>query len=89
MTVFRAVETRRSVVRSANTGISAFITPLGEITRKSDIFVPWAAKEVLSLHAEKTVWVRYGYNFAPFCLGFAAIGLLITGIWTRRVTMRK
>jgi apolipoprotein N-acyltransferase len=84
MTVFRAVETRRSVVRSANTGISAFITPLGEITSKSDIFVPWATKEELSLHDDKTVWVRYGHNFAPLCLGFAAIGLLIVGIWTRR-----
>jgi apolipoprotein N-acyltransferase len=84
MTVFRAVETRRSVVRSANTGISAFITPLGEITSKSDIFVPWAAKEELTLHDEKTVWVRYGHNFAPFCLGFAGVGLLIAGLWRRR-----
>ena len=84
MTVFRAVETRRSIVRSANTGISAFITPLGEITSKSDIFVPWAEKGELTLHSEKTVWVRYGYNFAPFCLGLAVIGLLMAGLLTRR-----
>ena len=87
MTVFRAVETRRSVVRSANTGISAFITPLGEITNKSEIFVPWAEKEELTLHDEKTVWVRYGYNFAPFCLGFAGLGLLIAGLWRRRADL--
>jgi len=87
MTVFRAVETRRSVVRSANTGISAFITPLGEISSKSDIFVAWAAKEELSLHDEKTVWVRYGHKFAPFCLGFAALGLMMAGVWTRRVDL--
>ncbi|MHC4711665.1 MAG: apolipoprotein N-acyltransferase [Planctomycetota bacterium] len=30
--VFRAVETRLAVVRSANTGISAVISPLGEVT---------------------------------------------------------
>lgn len=83
MTVLRAVETRRSIVRSANTGISAFITPLGEITIKSDIFVPWAAKEELTLHDEKTVWVRYGYNFAPFCLGLAGFGLLLVALWRR------
>lgn len=84
MTVLRAVETRRSIVRSANTGISAFITPLGVITKQSDIFVPWAQKEELTLHREKTVWVRYGHNFAPLCLGLAVTGLLIAGFLGRR-----
>ena len=83
MTVLRAVETRRSVVRSANTGISAFITPLGVITKQSDIFVPWAQKEELILHQEKTVWVRYGHNFAPLCLGLAVTGLLLA-VFLRR-----
>ncbi|BHH84669.1 apolipoprotein N-acyltransferase [Desulforhopalus sp. 52FAK] len=84
MTVLRAVETRRSVVRSANTGISAFITPLGEISKKSDIFVPWAEKGKLTLSDEKTVWVRYGYNFAPICLGLAVMGLILTVLLARR-----
>ena len=84
MTVLRAVETRRSVVRSANTGISAFITPLGEISKKSDIFVPCAEKGELTLNDEKTVWVRYGYNFAPVCLGLAVMGLLLAVVFARR-----
>ena len=73
MAVFRAVETRRSLVRSANTGISAFIAPTGTIDRQSELFVPWAATSPVVLCSELTFWARYGYWFAPVCL---AIGLL-------------
>ncbi|HBT97024.1 MAG TPA: hypothetical protein DEB25_05010, partial [Desulfobulbaceae bacterium] len=31
MTVLRAVETRRSLARAANTGFSVFISPQGEL----------------------------------------------------------
>jgi apolipoprotein N-acyltransferase len=73
MAVFRAVETRRSLIRSANTGISAFITPAGTIDMQSDIFVPWATAREVSLEEGETFWVRYGHLFAPVCL---AVGLL-------------
>ena len=43
MSVLRAVETRRSLIRSANTGISAFVTPAGTIAKQSDLFVPWGS----------------------------------------------
>jgi apolipoprotein N-acyltransferase len=71
MTVFRAVETRRSLVRSANTGISAFIAADGKIISQSEIFVPWAKQSRVVLLAEQTFWVRYGYLFGPLCLAFA------------------
>lgn len=73
MSVLRAVEARRSLIRSANTGISAFIAPTGTIVRQSELFVPWAAKSPVVLCSELTFWARYGYWFAPVCL---AIGLL-------------
>ena len=38
MAVFRAVENRRPLVRSANTGISAFIGPKGKILMQGDLF---------------------------------------------------
>jgi len=77
MSVLRAVETRRSVVRSANTGISAFISPAGTISERSDIFVSWAAVGEVVLLEENTVWVRYGYLFGPVCL---LLGLCGAGV---------
>ncbi len=76
MTVLRAVETRRAVVRSANTGISAFIAPDGRITKQSEIFVPWAAASTVVLLENRTFWVRYGYLFGPVCLLFGLCGTL-------------
>ncbi len=74
MAVLRAVETRRSLVRSANTGISAFVSPAGTILRQSELFVPWAAASEVVLCQELTIWARYGYLFAPFCLLAGLLG---------------
>lgn len=74
MAVFRAVETRRSLVRAANTGISAFVDPAGNITRRSELFVPAALTEQVSLWEEKTVFSRAGHLFGLCCLcGVAAL----------------
>jgi apolipoprotein N-acyltransferase len=80
MAVLRAVETRRSLVRSANTGISAYIEPSGAISARSEIFVPWAEKRGVALLDEKTVWMRFGHLFAPLSLaaGFFAVALAST-----------
>jgi apolipoprotein N-acyltransferase len=75
MTVFRAVETRRSVVRAANTGISGFIDPLGRVRMRSEIFVPWQAVDDVILNEKVPVVVRYGHLFAPVCF-FLGFGLL-------------
>ncbi|MGB3212190.1 MAG: apolipoprotein N-acyltransferase [Desulforhopalus sp.] len=83
MSVLRAVESRRSLVRSANTGVSAFVTPAGIITKQSGLFVPWAEAADVVLHGELTVWVRYGYLFAPICLAFGLLGGLTAGVVRR------
>lgn len=82
MTVFRAVETRRSVVRSANTGISGFIDPLGRVEAPSEIFTTWAGAERVALLNGKTHYVRWGHWFAPGC--FAGSMLLLTVFLIRR-----
>ncbi|MBN2058876.1 MAG: apolipoprotein N-acyltransferase, partial [Deltaproteobacteria bacterium] len=38
MSVFRAVESRRVFIRAANTGISAFIDPKGNVVKKGELF---------------------------------------------------
>lgn len=78
----RAIETRRAVVRSANTGISGFISPLGEVTTK----LPYNTKGVLSatVYPQKniTLYVRYGDYI--FRLGGFVAGLMILFSFSRR-----
>jgi apolipoprotein N-acyltransferase len=77
MTVFRAVETRRSLVRAANTGISGLIDPLGRIRYSSDIFIPWAESSEVDLLETVSFYCRYGYLFAPLC---ALLAVVVSGI---------
>ncbi len=83
MTVFRAVETGRSIVRAANTGVSGFVDPLGRVVTESDIFVPWAAKARVQLSEYITFFVRWGWLFAPFCF-FTAVLLLVKPLLVKR-----
>ena len=78
----RAIETRRAIVRSANTGVSAFITPLGEVTLK----LPYNTKGVLTStvypQSDITLYVRYG-DYIFRLAGFVA-GLLFLFSFSRR-----
>ncbi|MBL4901023.1 MAG: apolipoprotein N-acyltransferase [Desulfocapsa sp.] len=67
MTRLRAVETRRSIVRSANTGFSGFIDPMGRVYQVSPLFVSWEATRQVQLMEGRTLFVRGGYLFAPLC----------------------
>jgi apolipoprotein N-acyltransferase len=84
MTVYRAVETRRSVVRSANTGISGLIDPLGRVRSESPLFVTWSKTVDVPLMNERTFFVQWGYLFAPACLGLAVLIALFGLIRARR-----
>ena len=56
----RAVETRRYVARSANTGISSVINQRGEIVKKTEYWVHDAFKETIQLNSEPTFFITYG-----------------------------
>ena len=78
MTVLRSVETRRSMVRSANTGISGFIDPLGRVQSESPLFVEWSASMDVALLSSETFFVRTGYLFAPICGALAGVIIIIS-----------
>lgn len=68
--VFRAIETRRAVIRAANRGISAFIEPTGHVqpqrvqaTDQESIIVGW-----VPLHRETTLFVRVGDWVSFLCV---------------------
>lgn len=56
----RAVESRRSVVRSANTGVSAFINEKGEITKQLGYEKKGSIKSEITLNDKQTFYVQHG-----------------------------
>jgi apolipoprotein N-acyltransferase len=80
--VFRAVETRRSLVRATNTGISAFIEPSGRIVNTTGLFETAARLHSVACLTNRTLYVRMGDAFALVCLTVVAILALMP--WWRR-----
>ncbi len=64
MAVFRAIENRVSIARSANTGVSMTIDPWGRVRRQTAIFVDAAFHDTLPLRRETTFFTRNGHVFA-------------------------
>lgn len=92
MNVFRAVENRTAVVRSANTGVSGFIDPYGRLIGKveeggDDIFVAGSLTKEIPLARDKTFYTRYGDIWAY--LNLAATFWLTTVAFVRRQRHRR
>ena len=60
MAALRAIETGRSVVRVANTGISCLISPTGSISAATELFETKAFVVDAETRSETTVYVRFG-----------------------------
>lgn len=60
LATLRAIETRRYVVRSANTGWCSFINSRGDTYRKSEYDAPLTLRDRIHMRDEKTFYVRYG-----------------------------
>ena len=56
----RAIETRRSVARSANTGISGFINQRGDIVEQSKYWEQTALRNTIKTNDKLTFYVQYG-----------------------------
>jgi apolipoprotein N-acyltransferase len=64
----RAVETRRSIARSANTGISGFINQRGDVLYESKYCVDDVVAYKLNANNKITFYVKYGDYFGHFSL---------------------
>lgn len=80
----RAIETRRSIARSANTGISAFINPKGEITSALGYGTKGALNSKISINNKFTFYVLAGDYIARISF-FIALLLLLFAIGKRRI----
>ncbi len=84
----RAIENRRYVARSANTGISGFISPRGEIIEKTPYWKPTALKYSLPLQTSKTFFTKHG-DILIKPISFFAILLLVYSIVVGKVRKKE
>ncbi len=78
----RAIETRRWVVRSANTGISAFINQKGDVVKQSNWWTSTAIKEDVNLNDNLTFYVKNG-DFLAKIFSILAVLLLLTMLFKK------
>ncbi|MEB3223599.1 MAG: apolipoprotein N-acyltransferase [Candidatus Sericytochromatia bacterium] len=80
--VLRAVENRRWVLRAANTGISAFISPAGQVTAQTPVFQDAVLRGKAAAVTELTPYTRWG-DWLPM-VACGAFGTLVGLGWIRR-----
>jgi apolipoprotein N-acyltransferase len=75
----RAIETRRWVCRSANTGISAFINQRGDIVKHTGWWQQTAIKQDINLNSDLTFYVKFGDYIPKFICLLALLGVVFIG----------
>jgi apolipoprotein N-acyltransferase len=76
----RAIENRKEVLRSANTGISCHINAKGEILERLDWWEEGVLNVRVKTHDRETFYTRYGDyigRFAAFLAVFASLGVFV------------
>ncbi len=73
--IFRAIENRKTIVRSANTGISMVIKPSGEIIQKSSLNEKTGISEKIGIQKKITFYSKYGDVFSWIMI-IMTIGLI-------------
>jgi apolipoprotein N-acyltransferase len=75
--LLRAIETRRSIARSANTGISAFINQRGDVFQRTKYWEPAVIRQNLNINDKLTYYTRNGDYIARISVFVSAFILLI------------
>ena len=74
----RAIETRRSIARSANTGISCFINQRGDVFQETEYWKPAVIKQSINKNTKFTFYVNYGDYIGRISVFIAVLFFLIT-----------
>jgi apolipoprotein N-acyltransferase len=78
----RAVETRRSIARCANTGISGFINQRGDVLKKTRLNTFEALQSTIRLNDKITFYASQGDFIGRICLIFSGlISVYMLGRW--------
>ncbi|MDR0419114.1 MAG: apolipoprotein N-acyltransferase, partial [Prevotellaceae bacterium] len=84
----RAIETRRSIARSANTGISAIINQRGELEQRSSWWVRTALLGTINANDKITPYVKWGDSIGRLAT-FITILIAIYAISRKLITFRS
>ena len=83
--IFRCVETRRPMVRAANTGVTCIVNDFGRVTQvlqdeNGSTFTEGVLAGDVDVPTERslTFYVRYGELFAKLCAGVMLIAIIIS-----------
>jgi apolipoprotein N-acyltransferase len=94
--VFRCVETRRPMLRAANTGVTCLVNEFGRVTQilrddQGSIFEEGILVGEIGLPTQPalTFYARHGEMFAKFCAAISLIAILIKVLAAVRVRLRK
>jgi len=77
----RAIEHRRSIARSANTGISAFINQRGDVFQRTKYWEPDVIKQDLNLNHEVTFYSQMGDYLGRVSAFLSVIFILISVVF--------
>ncbi|MDP8227037.1 MAG: apolipoprotein N-acyltransferase [Candidatus Celaenobacter polaris] len=79
-TKIRAIETRLPLIRAANTGISYIVNAKGKTIISTDVYerINITSKLTVKASDTKTIFVKFGYLFAPLCFWFSVVIILIS-----------
>jgi apolipoprotein N-acyltransferase len=72
----RAIENGRYLARAANTGVSGFVDPYGQVAQKSSLFEQTVLVQDVRLTRTQTLYTRAGDVIAWLSLAFTAAALL-------------
>ena len=77
MAAMRALENHTAMVRVANTGISAVISPTGEIFAATKLSARITETKTVLWTGNRTFYTEHGDLFAEFCAAATTIGALV------------
>jgi apolipoprotein N-acyltransferase len=81
----RAVETGRTIVQGAVTGISAVIDPTGRTSSETGLYQQTTVRLAAPPRAGLTPYVRYGRGIEAALIGITVAGIVLAGLlWRRR-----
>jgi apolipoprotein N-acyltransferase len=88
--IFRCVETRRPMVRAANTGVTCFVNEFGHVTQvlqdeTGSTFTEGVLTGEIDVPVERqfTFYVRHGELFAQLCAGITLLAIIVSFFVTK------